>query len=74
MDRALTRMLIISKVTEMISKELNVKIDQARDMFYQSQTCKTLNDNESGLYGESPYRTFQLFMSEYNRSHIITND
>lgn len=67
MDHYLTKMLIVDKVTELISKELSVNLSKARDLFYSSSTYETLEDEESGLYGEDPYRTFQLFLKEYKK-------
>ena len=65
MNRSITKMLIIIQVSEMIAKELKITLSEARNLFYSSYVCKILDDESSGLYGESPQRTFQLFIKEY---------
>lgn len=65
MDHSLSRIIIISKVVELIANELKITLSDARDLFYSSKVISILEDEESGLYGESPYKTFELFMNEY---------
>ena len=65
MDHSVTRMIIITKVTEMIANELKITIAEARDLFYESPICKLLEDDSTGLYGDAPRRTFELFMKDY---------
>lgn len=65
MNRAITRMLIITQVTEMIANKLKITIGEARDLFYASDVCNLLEDDSTGLYGEAPQRTFDLFIKEY---------
>lgn len=67
MDHYLTKMLIVDKVVELISANLKVSLSTARDLFYSSNTYEILEDEESGLFGEDPYRTFQLFLKEFNK-------
>lgn len=67
MTSPITRMLIISRVVELIAKKYKIKINEARDLFYSSETCEKLYDEETGLYGESPLSTFELFNEEYKK-------
>lgn len=69
MDHSLARMLIITKVTEMIANELKITVAEARDLFYASSVCTLLEDDSTGLYGEAPQRTFELFLKEYKKQH-----
>lgn len=68
-NHSLAKMLISTRVTELIANELKLPINKARDLFYCSKACELLNDEETGLYGESPYRTFELFLKNYNKNN-----
>ena len=68
MAHTLSKSLLISEVTELIAKQYKIKIDDARDLFYQSKVLEMLNDDETGLYGESALYLFSLFQNENNNS------
>ena len=51
-------------VVEMIAKHYRISLDEARDMFYCSETIDLLDDDETGLYGEAPIFVFSLFEKE----------
>ena len=64
MDHFLTRATIIPKVIELIKKEYRISEQEALDKFYRSATSAALADDETGLYGQSPYYIFSLFLQE----------
>ena len=68
MAHTLSKSILISQVTELIAKQYKIKIDDARDLFYQSKVLEMLNDDETGLYGESALYLFSLFQIENNNS------
>ena len=68
MSHTLSKSILISQVTELIAKQYKIKIDDARDLFYQSKVLEMLNDDETGLYGESALYLFSLFQIENNNS------
>ena len=68
MANTLSKSILISQVTELIAKQYKIKIDDARDLFYQSKVLEMLNDDETGLYGESALYLFSLFQIENNNS------
>ena len=68
MAHTLSKSILISQVTELIAKQYKIKIDDARDLFYQSKIVEMLNDDETGLYGESALYLFSLFQIENNNS------
>ena len=69
MAHTLSKSILISQVTELIAKQYKIKIDDARDLFYQSKVVEMLNDDETGLYGESALYLFSLFQNEKNTSY-----
>lgn len=52
------------KITELIAKEYRMPIFKARDMLYSSDIIDLIDDDETGLYGESPLYVFSLFQKE----------
>ena len=68
MANTLSKSILISQVTELIAKQYKIKIDDARDLFYQSKVLEMLNDDETGLYGEFALYLFSLFQIENNNS------
>ena len=68
MAHTLSKSILISQVTELIAKQYKIRIDDARDLFYQSKVLEMLNDDETGLYGESALYLFSLFQIENNNS------
>ena len=71
MAHTLSKSILISQVTELIAKQYKIKIDDARDLFYQSKVVEMLNDDETGLYGESALYLFSLFQNEKNTSYFV---
>ena len=61
MEHVLAKTIIISKVVELIADKYKISIEDARDEFYLSEVSDLLDDDETGLYGESPLYVFSLF-------------
>ena len=70
MAHELSKTILITKVTELIAKEYRISISKARDMLYNSDVIKLIDDDETGLYGESPLFVFSLFQKEQKNSQI----
>lgn len=66
MSHKLSRIIIIKRVVELISKEYKISLDEARNSLYNSSIVSLLNDEETGLYGESPYYVLSLYELEMN--------
>ena len=61
MDHILAKTILIYQTIELIAKEHKITIDEARDRFYESDIIKMLDDDETGLYGESALYLFSLY-------------
>lgn len=64
MEHQLAKTLLITKVTELIANRYSVSISKARDMLYSSNVINLIDDDETGLYGESPLYILSLFEEE----------
>ena len=69
-EHQLAKFILITKVTELIAEEYRISISKARDMLYNSNVIKLIDDDETGLYGESPLYVFSLFQKEQKNSQI----
>ena len=67
MNNKLAKTLLISKVSELIAEKYRVSIDEARDLLYSSSLIDLIDDDETGLYGDSPLYVFSLFENEYKK-------
>ena len=67
-EHRLAKFILITKVTELIAEEYRISISKARDMLYNSDIIKLIDDDETGLYGESPLYVFSLFQKEQKNS------
>lgn len=68
MEHTLAKTIIITKVSELIAEKYRLSIDQARDELYQSKIIDLIDDDETGLYGDSPLYVFSLFEREKKNS------
>ena len=64
MEHQLAKTLLIAKVIELIANRYSISISEARDMLYDSTVIELIDDDETGLYGESPLYVFSLFEQE----------
>lgn len=70
MNHVLSKTILISQVIELIAKQYKLSIDEARNRFYESDVIEMLDDDETGLYGESALYLFSLYEESLNRSRI----
>lgn len=68
MEHVLAKTIISVGVIELISKHFKVTLDEARDLFYNSDVVDLLDDDETGLYGQSPLFAFSIFERHYKNN------
>lgn len=61
MEHVLSKTILISKVIELISKEERVSLSEARDRLYQSEVISLIDDDETGLFGQSPLYVYGIY-------------
>ena len=64
MSHILANTILISQTIELIAKEYKISLEEARDRFYNSQIIELLEDEETGLYGESALYLLSLYKSK----------
>ena len=60
-EHVLSKTILISQTIELIAKKYKLSIDEARNRFYASDIIKMLDDDETGLYGESALYLLSLY-------------
>jgi hypothetical protein len=68
MAQSLIKATIIPEVIKLIATHYEVSADRAIELFYTSATARSLDDIETGLYGQSPLYIFSLFVEEKESS------
>ena len=66
MAHVLAKTILISQTIELIAKKYNISIEEARNRFFNSNVIKMLDDDETGLYGESALYLLSLFEEQSN--------
>ena len=61
MGHVLSKTILISQTIELIAKKYKLTIEEARDRFYDSEVMEFLDDDETGLYGESALYLMSLY-------------
>lgn len=61
MEHKLVKILLITKVIELIASEYKITIDEARDRLYSSRLIDLIDDDETGLYGESALYSLSIY-------------
>ena len=61
MEHVLAKTILIAKVSELLSKESKIKLKEATSELYLSGFVDLINDDETGLYGESPLYVFSIY-------------
>jgi hypothetical protein len=64
MAHSLVKATIIPDIIRFIAEKYGVSEADALDMFYTSAIAESLDDDETGLYGQSPLYIFSLFVEE----------
>ena len=67
MNHVLAKTIIITKVIELIAEKYHLSLKEARDLLYRSDVIKLIEDDETGLYGESPLYSFSIFEQNYRK-------
>ena len=67
MEHTLAKSILITKVIELIADKNKVSLSEARDSLYNSKLIHLINDDQTGLYGESPLYAFSLFEEEMKK-------
>ena len=61
MEHVLAKTILISQTIELIAKKYKLSIEEARKKFYESNVVEMLDDDETGLYGESALYLLSLY-------------
>lgn len=61
MEHVLAKTILISQTIELIAKKYKLSIGESRNRFYQSDVIDMLDDDETGLYGESALYLLSLY-------------
>lgn len=61
MGHVLSKTILISQTIELIAKKYKLTIDEARNRFYESNVIELLDDDETGLYGESALYLLSIY-------------
>ena len=64
MKHVLAKTILISQTIELIAKKYKISIEDARKRFYESNVINMLDDDATGLYGESSLYLLSLFEKE----------
>ena len=64
MAHELAKTILICKVIELLAEKKKITIGHARDLLYRSDFIHLIEDDESGLYGESPLRVLSLYLEQ----------
>lgn len=67
MEHVLSKTILISQTIELIANKYKLSLEEARDRFYKSDVVKMLDDDETGLYGESALYLLSLFEQQSKR-------
>lgn len=54
----------IGRIIAMISRNMNIGISAATELFYRSKTCRELHDPETGLYLMGDLYIYDCLMKE----------
>lgn len=64
MEHVIAKTILISQTIELIAKKYKISIEDARKRFYESNVIEMLDDDATGLYGESSLYLLSLFEKE----------
>ena len=60
----LSKTILITQTIELIAKKYKLSMKEARDKLYLSKIVEMLDDDETGLYGQSALYLLSLFEDE----------
>ena len=61
MEHVLSKTLLIGDVIELIASNYRLTLSEAREKLYKSDIIDLIDDDETGLYGESALYVFSIF-------------
>lgn len=61
MTHTITKILVISRVIELIAHKYKIDLKEATKVYYASNTCKMMSDDNTGMYGDSALNVFSVF-------------
>ena len=64
----MSKSVLISKTIELIADKYKLTLGEARDELYKSNLINLIDDDGTGLYGESPLYVLSLFEKEHKKS------
>ena len=73
MGHVLAKTILISQTIELIAKKYKISMDEARKNFYESVVCDLLDDDDTGLYGESALYLLSLYESYEHKNKSTQN-
>ena len=68
MNHLTAKIIIIYKTIELIADKYKLTLSEARDELYKSNVINLIDDDGTGLYGESPLYVLSLFEKEHKKS------
>ena len=71
-NHILSKTILISQTIELIAKKYKLSIEESRNRFYQSDVIEMLDDDETGLYGESALYLLSLYENYFKNKCIET--
>lgn len=69
MKHTLAKTILISQIVELIANKYKLTLDEARNRFYNSNVIEMLDDDETGLYGESALYLLSLYENYFKNSN-----
>ena len=61
MGHTIAKTILITGTIELIAKKYGLSLEEARKRLYDSEIVDLLDDDETGLYGESALYLFSLY-------------
>lgn len=61
MEHTLAKTILITRVSELVADKYKITLAEARDRIYGSGVVDSIEDDETGLYGESPLYIFSIY-------------
>lgn len=73
MEHTIVKTILITEVCELVSEKYKITLAEARDRVYLSGVVKLIEDDKTGLYGESALYIFSIYekkMMDYNLNNV----
>lgn len=70
MEHTIVKTILITDVCELVSEKYKITLAEARDRVYLSGVVKLIEDDETGLYGESALYIFSIYEKKIMDYHL----